>query len=156
MSNGAPKKRKRKSARQSGGQPSAPRSLLLGLLWAAGAAVVLLFVFSAIVYSTPDPGSLVLPVALAAVYMSAFVGGFAAAWINRGDALACGLIVGVAFFTLIILLSLIAPGGAASKLGFWTSASLHALVIGFSVLGALAGVSMRESGNRRRPRRLRR
>lgn len=154
MSNGAPKKRKRRSPGPSR-PPSAPRSLALGLLWAAGAVVVLLFVFSAIVYSTPDPGSLTLPAALAAAYISAFVGGFAAAWINRGDALACGLVVGVTYFALVVLLSLMAPGGAASRLGFWLSAGLHALVIGFSVFGALAGVSMRESG-RRRPRKLRR
>ena len=152
MSGGSPKKRKRKSKGQSGGPPSASKSLLLGLLWAAGAAVVLIFIFSAIVYATPDPGSLVLPAALAAAYLSAFVGGFASAWINRGDALACGLIIGTAHFALIVLLSLIAPGGAASEVGFWASVGLHALVTGFSVLGALAGTSIRESGSRR-PRR---
>ncbi|MGI6167921.1 MAG: TIGR04086 family membrane protein [Eubacteriales bacterium] len=149
MSGGAPKKRRRKSQGQSGGPPSASKSLLLGLVWAVGAAVALIFIFSAIVYATPDPGSLVLPAALAAAYLSAFVGGFAAAWINRGDALACGLIVGVANFILIVLLSLIAPGGAASEIGFWASTGLHALVIGFSVLGAFAGASIRESSNRR-------
>lgn len=138
-----------------GGQPSITRSILSGLLWAAAAVILLLFMLALAVYSTDDPGSLVLPAALAALYISAFAGGLAAAWKNRGDALACGVLFGGAMFLVIIIISLIIPGGAASKFGFWTSAGMHALLIPFSLLGAYAGVSLRQSGSSRRRRRRR-
>ncbi len=142
--------RRKTKHRPQSGEPSTPRSIMLGLFWTCVLSLILLVLFSAIVYSTPDPGSLVLPTALAAAYLSAFFGGFAAAWLNRGDPLPCGLMTGGAFFVVMLLLSLVIPGGAESKVGFWTSAGLHALIILFSLLGAFAGTSLRESGRHKR------
>ncbi len=150
MSNEKGRKPRHKS---SGGEISAPRSIMYGLIWTAGLSAVLLALFSAIVYATPDPGSLVLPAALAAAYIASFFGGLASSWINHGESIPCGLITGGGFFVILILLSLIIPGGAGSKIGFWASAGLHALIIIFSLLGAFAGTSLRESGKRKRPKR---
>lgn len=146
MSKTANRKPKRKSP---AGEPSLIRSVLFGLAVCGVGALILLFIFSAIVYSTPDPGSLALPASLALLYIAAFAGGLAAAWKNRGDAVACGLLSGGCFCLLLILLSFIFPKNDI-PLGFWPSAGLHLLSVVFALLGGAAGVSLRRSGSQRR------
>lgn len=150
MSNEARRKTKR---RATGGEPDAKRSLISGFIVTAAASAVLILLFSIIVYSTPDPGKLVLPAALAAAYIASYAGGFTSAWKNRGEPLPCGLLTGGAFFVLLILLSLIIPEGTPSKISFWPSVGLHSLLIVFSLLGALSATSLRESSRHKRPRR---
>lgn len=148
MSRTARRKNKRRTpAAQS--EPSLARGVLTGLAVCVLGASVLLFLVSAAVYSTPDPGSLALPAALALLYISAFAGGLTASFKNRGEPVACGLLTGGGFFLILIMLSFLLPGGS-SGLGFWMSAGLHLLSVAFAILGGMAGISLRRTGGRRR------
>ena len=96
-----------------------------------------------------DPGSLTLPAALFSLYVCAFVGGLVASLTFDGDVL-CGLLCGGAVFTVIVLLSLLLPGGAAKNIGMGASIGLHAVSVLFSLFGALAASSIVKSRSRRR------
>lgn len=139
-----------KSSRKN--RPSSPLSALLkGLIAAAICAILMILLSAAVVYSTPDPGSLTLPAALVSLYICAFVGGFTASLAFDGDML-CGVLCGGAIFTVIVLLSLLLPGGASSSIGMGASIALHAVCVLFSLFGALAAASIVKSRSRRRRR----
>lgn len=124
-------------------------ALLKGLIAAAVCAPLMIILSAAVVCSTPDPGSLTLPAALISLYICAFVGGLTASLTFDGDVL-CGLLCGGAIFTVIVLLSLLLPGGASSSIGTGASITLHAVCILFSLLGALAAASIVKSRSHRR------
>lgn len=143
---------KKHSARQRHG--AAPTSLAHGVMRGLAvtliAAAVLLPLFTAIVYSTADPGRLVSVAALAALYISCFAGSMTAASSCAGDA-AAGLICGAVFWLILLLVSLAIPGG-----GSWLSVGTHSICLLFSAAGSLASFSIaskkRKSPHRRRAR----
>ncbi len=137
-----------KSSRKN--QGSSPLSALLkGLIAAALCALLMILLSAVIVFSTPDPGSLTLVAALISLYICAFVGGLTASLAFDGDVL-CGLLCGGVIFTVIVLLSLLLPGGASSSIGTGASIALHAVCVLFSLFGALAASSIVKSRSRRR------
>ena len=135
--------------------PSPIRATVIGLCATVLVSAVALLFFSMIIYTTPDPGSIVLAGGLAALYVSSFIGGFIAAMSDSGDAMLCGLLNGVGTFVLLVVLSLILPIERASELGFWASAVLHLIAIPFSMLGAYAAGSLIRSRTQRRRRKRR-
>lgn len=137
-----------KSSRKN--QGSSPLSALLkGLIAATVCAFSMITLSAVVVFKAPDPGSLTVPAALASLYICGFVGGFTASLAFDGDVL-CGLLCGGTIFTVIVLLSLILPGGASSSIGMGVSIALHAVCVLFSLLGALAASSFVKSRSRRR------
>lgn len=153
MSNNANHSKKRRRGRQDSSPASFSVALASGLAAAAASALLMLLILSGIVYSTPDPGSLILPAALAAFYISAFCGGFTAAFAMRGEPLLSGGLTGTVYFIAVLLLSLMLPGGACERVGVWASVGLHAVAVAFSLLGALAGTNIRMKEKRRPARR---
>ena len=137
-----------KSSRKN--RASSPLSAILkGLIAAIVCAFSMITLSAAIVFNTPDPGSLTIPAALASLYICGFVGGFAATLAFDGDVL-CGLLCGGTIFMIIVLLSLLLPSGASKSIGIGASIGLHAVSVLFSLFGALAASSIVKSRSRRR------
>ena len=151
MINTARKKQKRHSAPT----PSSIRATGIGLAATALTSAATLLFFSMIIYTTPDPGSLVLAGGLAALYVSSFVGGLIAALNDRNEPMLCGLLNGVFTFVCLILLALVLPTQRVTSLGFWASAGLHLLAVPFSALGAYAANSLIRSRTQRKRRKRR-
>ncbi len=107
--------------------------LLKSVAAALISAAVLLLIFSGIAYSTADPDSLVVPLSIAALYISAGVCGLVGAKLSDGGILN-GLISGIAFLAVILLLSFIPNENG--YIGGWLSVLLHALI---PVAGAVGG-----------------
>ena len=126
-------------------------AILKGLIAAIVCAISMITLSAIVVFKTPDPGSLTVPAALASLYICGFVGGFAASLAFDGDVL-CGVLCGGTIFTVIVLLSLLLPGGAAKSIGMGASIGLHAVSVPFSLFGALAASSIVKSRSRRRRR----
>ena len=124
-------------------------AILKGLIVAAICALIMILLSALVVFKTPDPGSLTIPAALVSLYICGFVGGFAAALAFDGDVL-CGLLCGGTIFMVIVLLSLLLPGGAAKSIGLGVSIGLHAVSVLFSLFGALAAASIVKSRSQRR------
>ncbi|MBQ9079825.1 MAG: hypothetical protein IJY27_02025 [Clostridia bacterium] len=127
-------------------------AIIKGLAVSAICAVSMITLAAIIVYSTADPASFVLPAALAALYISCFAGGLASSLSYDGDVL-CGVMSGAAVFVIIILLSLLLPGGASERVGTGISIALHAVSILFAFFGALAASSISRRHTKRRRRR---
>jgi len=146
---------RKRNARRKNAVPSPIRAAVLGLAATALTSAVTIFFFSMILYTTPDPGSTVLAGGLAALYVSAFVGGLTSAFSYRDAPLLCGFLTGAAAFVSLILLSLLLPTEKVSDLGFWASAGLHLLSVPFSLLGAYAANSLLRSRTQRKRRKRR-
>ena len=122
------------------------KSLLITV--AIGAALTL--TASLVAYFYVDPDLLIRPLALLASALTALLGGFTAAKINRESALLCGFLNGGAFTCLAILLSLFFKA-YASGYAAWISAILHAAFLLLSVLGACLGQKKAPKKRRRHP-----
>lgn len=146
---------RKKAKRHSAASPSPVRATGLGLAATAITSVLTLLFFSMIIYTTPDPGSIVLPGGLAALYVSSFVGGLISALNDRNEPMLCGLLNGVFTFVALILLALVLPIQRVSSLGFWASAGLHLIAVLFSLLGAYAANSLIRSRTQRKRRKRR-
>ncbi len=134
-------KRHTKKARRERRQASPISAIALGLAVSLISAVSLITLSAIIVYATADPGRLILPAALVSLYISAFVGGLAASLYMGGDT-PCGIFSGIAYFVLILLLSLVLPGGTSEKVGMGLSIALHTATPIFAFLGGLAATNI--------------
>lgn len=146
---------KKHSASKKGRNNSTPTltgGLITGLVVSTAALTVLLFFAAICVYTTPDPGAFTLVGALAALYLSAFAGGFAASLRAGGDNIA-GLLCGGILIVIIFILSLIFNGGASDSVGVWQSVGLHAVILPFSLLGSLAAANIKKSQSRKHKKR---
>lgn len=112
-----------------------------GLLLSAGA---LLASFS------KDPTALIAPLALAALLLSAFLGGWITSRRVGESPLLCGVIEGGMITLCTIALALILRPLPSSALLFWQSALLHGATVFFSILGAMAGGVKRKRTTKRR------
>ncbi len=118
----------------------AKRSILFSAVQAQGiwvlTAIVLLLIFCATAYSMEDPDSVLFPLALCALYMSAVVGGIAAVRLS-GDGLISGLLSGIMTVVLIVFLSFIPfPVFCTDRM---ISVGYLAMVLPASVIGAVLG-----------------
>lgn len=133
---------------------TAPRGLLSSSLRGFAVAVLcgiaLLFVAALAVYSFADPNRYITPTALSVLFISSLLGGFAAAKINRGSALLCGLITASFFLAALFLLSLFMDTSLSAGYNLALSLGLRGIAIGTSVLGAYIGVSNKKKKTKRR------
>lgn len=129
---------------------SLPRSIAIGLAVTLLSSPALLLIFTAIVYATPDPGKLVHVAALAALYIACFAGSMTSVLTSGGE-LSSGLIGGGIFWLILLVASLLVPGGTS-----WLSVGLHSICLAFSAAGAFSAASLsahqRSSRTRRRTR----
>lgn len=81
------------------------KSCLFGVLGAIIISAVLLLVFNYICYINDDPDKYLGVLGVGALLSAAFFGGFISSRLNRESGLVCGLITGVLFVLLVILIS---------------------------------------------------
>ena len=123
---------------------------LWGLLVTFISGIILISVLSAAALASPDPLDLITPLSLVALFPSAFVGGFVTAKKVKDAPVMCGIICGGFATVCAMLLSVVLKDLSSSGFELWQSLLLHALVIVFSVLGALAGNVKRVKRGKRR------
>ena len=132
----------------------APRGILSCSLYGFGISLLigicLLFAVSAVIYSTDDPNRFVAPAALSVLYISALLGGFFAAKLNRGSALLCGLLTAVMLLALLFLLSLFVDPSLTEDKSLVAALGERGIAIGISCLGSAIGVSNKKKKPRRR------
>lgn len=125
---------------------TAPMSLTQGVAQGLSvmlvASLALLLLFTAIVYSTSDPGRLTDAAALSALYMACFSGSMTAV-LNCGGDMSAGFICSGIFWLLLLLVSLMIPGGTD-----WLSVGLHSVCLVFAAAGTFAAKSLSAKGRR--------
>ncbi len=121
----------------------------IGTLVGIAAVLALALLLSYLLYQTADPGKYVTPVALSALYISAFIGGFTSSRLNKGSALLCGVSVGAMLTVLTFLLSLAVNGRLSADYGLAGSLALRAAIIVCSVIGAYVGAMKKEQNKKR-------
>ncbi len=127
------------------------KNCLKGVLTAIILSVVLLLVFSFIAYTRDDPDSYLTIFAGVALYASAFVCGFVAAKKNRQSGLLCGLVSGIVFMALVILLSLLGRNTDEGTSNLrWV---MYLVICGISLLGGIIGVPSKAVRKRKKTRR---
>lgn len=115
-----------------------------GTLWGIACGAVSLLISAAIGLSLPDPDKYSAPLALASLFVSAFVGAFVSAG-KRGDCgLRAGLFSGV-LFLLVLALAALGTGTSIKPLMFVICAAV------ILVTSAFAGIS----GAARKPKKRR-
>ena len=104
-------------------------------------SAILAVIICASILGLKNPGALVFPLSLGALYLSSFIAGLIATRANGGSALVCGLISGGSFMLSYMLISLFFSAELSARYGFWISLLFHALIIVFSVLGGYVATS---------------
>lgn len=130
--------------RKSAGNNSIFACVIKGTLWGIACGAVSLLIFAAIGISLPDPDKYSAPLALAALFISAFVGSFISAKKCGDNGLRAGLFSGV-LFLLVLALAALGAGTSVKPLMF----AICAAVI--LVTSAFVGIS----GAARKPKKRR-
>ena len=113
-----------------------------------GIGLLLIVIASLAAYFSPNPNTLIAPLAIAAAGLTAFIGGVIAVRIHGGGALVCGLLNGSVFMTLMMLLSL-CFARYASGYSAGISCLLHAGFVLLSVAGGYVGIRKKKVGKRK-------
>lgn len=128
-------------------------SIAVGTLVCVFSAFLLLLIGCAYCHTQDHPAALYLPVAWISLYVAALIGGWITVHLN-GSTVLSGFGCGVAFFLLLILLSLCLRTVPSVSVSAAVTACLQAAVIPASGIGAL--LRIRHSAKKRRPTRRRR
>lgn len=132
------------------------RSILFSSVQAQGiwvlSAVVQLLIFCTVAYSMKDPGSVLFPLSLCALYLSSVIGGIAAVRLS-GDGLMSGLLSGLMTIGLIFLLSLLPFPVFYDDM--MTSVGYLAMVLPASVIGAVLGHKRKDNPKTKRKKAMR-
>ncbi len=126
------------------------KNSLLGCGIALLSAAALLFVSSAICYMSKDPHSLVFPLGLLTLYLSALIGGIAAVRLNKSDAFICGSVCGGLLALFFLFLTVFFPDADSSKFPLPVVLVLRILTVFFCILGAWLGMKRKIRPRRRR------
>ena len=100
-----------------------------------------------------DPHGLILPLSLAALYLSALLGGGIALRRHKSAPLLCGALCGAMMLLTLLLLSLFFDEKTEGSLSPALSLLLRALIPFFSILGARMAVKRRVGTGRKRRKR---
>lgn len=145
-----PESKKRKKPRRAYAEATpngAFGSLPAGLLATVVSAVVLMAILAGVSLACPDAGTAVKVSGYAALYISAFIGGFVSCRRCNGMAALCGLLVGGVMMLLTLALAPLAGEGIGFTKAFLTRLPL----IPTAILGGLAA-SYRPKRRERRHR----
>ena len=125
------------------------QSALFGALIGLLCATLLLFAATAICYATTDPASLTTPTALAALYLSSLIAGFAALRRHRSMALACGSLCGAFLMLFFLVVSLIMKQQPKEGFSLGISLLIRGLMIPVSAIGGYLGLPRKTQKKRR-------
>lgn len=125
---------------------SLPVSILKGLLASLIVAVAALLIFSAVAMKFDEPDKIAPIFGVAALMISAFVGGFVTARMHGARGLSSGAIFGLSLVLVIAVAALIA-GAKISTAMFAVSAPVAVLV---AMLGGIVGVGGKKKPKKRR------
>ena len=131
---------------------SAMRGSLSGLLSFIAAGIVLITCAAAVAYTRPDPNALITPLALVALFLSSFAGGFTTVRRAGSSPMLCGILCGGAITVFTMIAALILRGVTGSGYELWQAAILHAATVLFSTLGSFAGNAKRKVDPRKHRR----
>ena len=142
----------RKKSRSGRKSPSPPResevcairivtSAFFGSAVGAAAALILLIVSAFVCYSSNGVHTLGTPLALAALYVSSAVAGFAAVKKNRSRALLCGSLSGAILMLIFLVISLLFKAEAEPVFAMPLSLLLRMLMIVFAAIGGYIAIS---------------
>lgn len=120
---------------------------LRSFLWTLAFAAGLLLVASLAVCFLPDPDPAIQPLALLIAFLTAFVGGVIAGRTHRSAPALCGPVNGCLLLALMLLLSLFFRSMAFGY-SIGIALLLHALILLFSLAGALLGVKRKPARKR--------
>lgn len=111
------------------------KAILIALGSSVGIGAILILTASAVAQFTPDPGRLILPLAIFAAALTYLFAGVIAAKLNPDAPLAFGTVNGLILSAISLALSLLFRK-TASALPAYATALLHAGMILLSLLGA--------------------
>ena len=114
------------------------RFFLIRFLWTLGVSLVLLLVAALADYLTDDPGGNARTFGLAALYLSALIGGVLVSGSDLPFYIS-GLIPGSVYLLLLTVIALGLPDTFSSGDSFPVSLLLHLAVVAAFVLGSLFG-----------------
>lgn len=116
-----------------------------GLIASIGLGLLLITISTIIAYSNPDPDSLVTPLGLASMAVSAFIGGFVNGKLTENQPFLCGTINGLWLVMLFILTSFLTSSVASSHYYLWQVLLLNMAVVAISVIGAFIGARKKKT-----------
>lgn len=127
------------------------QSSLFGLLSALASAVIMTTAVCAAAYSSSDPTSLVIPLSIAVLLISNFVGGLVTSRLANGSPLTCGLVCGAAVTSVMLITSLLLFNAKPTSRTFFESAFLHIATVCFCIFGAFIGnIKLKRNPKRKR------
>ena len=126
------------------------RCSLAGAVTVMAIGTVLAVVLAFVIYKTADPTRYITPAALSALYISSLLGGFAAARLNKGSALLCGLTTGALLLATTFIISLPISENMSAEYNLINAVALRAAVLVCSIIGAFIGVSKKTTDKKRR------
>lgn len=127
-------------------------SAFFGIAIGMVCALILTVVGTLLCYSAKDPDALITPTALAVLYLSSMVAGFAAVRKNRSSALICGALSGALMMLLFLFCSIFLKGNAFSSFKFPLSLLLRFFMIAAAILGGYIGLCRKNISHRPRKR----
>ena len=130
----------------------AMRSSLSGIISFVVAGLVLISCAAAVAFTQADPDALITPLALVALLLSAFTGGFTTVRRTGSAPMLCGILCGGVITVFTMIAALILRGVTSSGYEFWQAAILHGATVLFSILGSFAGNAKRKVDPRKHRR----
>ncbi len=127
-------------------------NILKGSLFEAVFGVLLILILCAVIYRSSDPDKLIIPVSLAALYLTAVFGGFIITMINRKAALICGAISGGLLLVATFLLSFATAPFPYEAYSGTTGVMLRFAIIPASLFGAYLASKAIGSHSKKRAR----
>ena len=124
------------------------RGAAQGLCFSLCCAIALLLLFSLVCYMMPDPDQHLTLFGLAALYLSALIGGIAA---GRKSGIIGGLLSGVLLCAVILLASSF-KGNEPAQLSLGITVLLYVLVPAAGTMGGFLSGIRRKSAKRKGPR----
>jgi putative membrane protein (TIGR04086 family) len=125
------------------------KASLIGLGVFAATGLLLITGASALALMLDDPTAAVTPLALAALMLSSFAGGFTATKIVRESPLLCGFMTGAMCAALMLIASLCLAGVRSSHYSLFQGILMHGFALLFCILGAYTGNYKRKPKKRR-------
>lgn len=145
MSSSENKKKKKAHAHtHNEGERHAPAALLQSALFGSVcgllSAALLLFGATLVCYRLADPNAWMTPLALAALFLSSFVAGFAALKRNRASALLCGGMSGLFLMLFFLALSFFFPSTLSPTFSLPISILIRTLMLPTAAIGGFLGL----------------
>ncbi len=126
------------------------RNILKGFLFELLIGMLLLLAFAIYIYRSNDPDAVLIPCTFISLYLTAFIGGFATARINKNGSAICGGITGILTLLLLGAIFPFIPTLSASPYSSSANTLLHFAILPLSLAGALLAGRVSERKSLRR------